>query len=113
MDYIDEIFNRMRLKQITAFLTDGAVSLEHDEKTYKEQLKAASDPIHKRLEGIYEDVNDLNAASAELYNAFNAYEKVFTELGMKAGARIFYQLLHEDEAVKSNTFLDAKKNSDK
>ena len=96
MDYKESIFERIDLQQIRAFLLYGAENNGVEKRTYREKLKTESSPIYKRLKDIYEDKNELDKAVADLSQALTAYEEVYTEIGMKFGARIVLQLLQTD-----------------
>lgn len=93
MDYIKDTFARMDLRQIRQFLLYGVDELECETQPYRDRLKNGSDPIYDRLKSLYPDENDLDNAAADLSQALTAYEEVYMELGMKAGARLIHQLL--------------------
>lgn len=103
MDNIDDINNvlpRADLRQIRSFLLYGTDDFAEDVKPYIETLENASDPINKRLESIYPEGSELDNAAADLSKALTAREHVYMELGMKAGARLIYQLLFSDDSQK-------------
>ena len=54
-------------------------------------------PIYKRLERTYPDETELDNAVADLSQALTVHDDVYMELGMKAGARLLYQLLLTDD----------------
>jgi len=93
MDYIKEAFGRMNLEQIKVFLLHGAEENAATKPAYKDTLKKESDPIYRRLKSLYSDKDELENAVADLSRAIAAYEYVYMELGMKAGARLIHQLL--------------------
>ena len=99
MDYIKKIFSRMTLQEVRNFILQGQDIFAENHITipYKEYLKNESEPIHDRLRSLYPDEEQFNTATADLYKAMNAQEIVYTELGMKAGARLIYQLLLADD----------------
>jgi hypothetical protein len=92
-DYIKDAFGRMNLQQIRSFFLYGTDDFAGDAQPYRDKLKQDSGPIYKRLAGIYPDGAELDAATADLSQALSAYEYVYMELGMKAGARLLYHLL--------------------
>ncbi|MDL2231981.1 hypothetical protein LJC63_00175 [Ruminococcaceae bacterium OttesenSCG-928-L11] len=96
-DYIKEAFARMNLQQAISFLLYGSDDYPEETHPYRETLKQGSDPIYKRLESIYPDGIELDRAAADLSMALTAYEYVYMELGMKAGARLVHQLLCVDD----------------
>lgn len=92
-DCIKDIFERMDMPQLRSFLLYGVEDFAEEAQPYHEALKAGSEPIYKRLENLYPDETELDNAAADLSQALTAYEYVYMELGMKAGARLIYQLL--------------------
>lgn len=101
-DYIKETFDRMDLRQIRSFLLYGTDDFAEETHPYREKLKENSKPIYKRLESIYPDETELDKAAADLSQALTAYEYVYRELGMKAGARLLHQLLFLDDQPPQN-----------
>lgn len=99
MDYVKNIFKRMDIQQLRAFLLNGTENFEIENITYGEKLRDGSDSIYKRLECLYQDETELDKAVADLSTALTVYEEVYTEIGMKFGARILFQLLHTDDYV--------------
>lgn len=97
MDYIKDAFSRMDLQQIRSFFLYGTEDYTDETRPYKDTLKKESDPIYKRLKSLYPDESELDKAAADLSQALTAYEYVYMELGMKAGARLIYQLLLTDD----------------
>ncbi|MDL2218692.1 hypothetical protein LJC27_08580 [Christensenellaceae bacterium OttesenSCG-928-M15] len=97
MDYIKEAFGRMNLQQMISFLLFGTDDFAEETHPYRDRLKRNSDPIYRRLESIYPDEAELDKAAADLSQALTAYEHIYMELGMKAGARLLHQLLFVDD----------------
>lgn len=100
MSFVEDIFRRMDLRQLRIFLLEGLDDFSVDSDTYENMLKKSSDPIYKRLEGIYKNEDELDRAAADVYDALAVYKSVYTEIGMKFGARIIFQLLHTDDCNK-------------
>jgi len=96
-DYIKDAFGRMNLRQIRSFFLYGTDDFAEEARPYRDTLKKGSDPIYKRLESLYPDGPELDKATGDLSQALTAYEYVYMELGMKAGARLLYQLLMADD----------------
>lgn len=96
-DYIKDAFGRMNLQQTISFLLFGTDDYAEETHPYRDILKRNSDPIYKRLESIYPDGAQLDEAAADLSQALTAYEHIYMELGMKAGARLLHQLLFIDD----------------
>jgi len=98
---VKEIFKRADIKQIRSFLLDGDGEFDDDcYGTYEERLNRNSEDIINTLRNIIskdgENVNELHDAMRELTVAFLTYRDVFSEIGMKVGARLLFQLLFDD-----------------
>jgi len=92
--YIEDIFTRVDLSQIREFLLRGVEPLETEDQAYGARLEKGREAIYKRLQTHYPDDEDgLDEAYYDLVQALGSYESVFVEIGMKAGARLVYQLL--------------------
>ena len=97
-NFINEAFARMDLQQIREFLLHGVEDCNQTSQSYYIRLKEDSAAIYKRLSATYPDGESLDAANADLCQALSSYESVYTEIGMKAGARIIYQLLIAEQS---------------
>ena len=95
-DYTKDMIHRADLGQIREFLLHGVESYETRNDPYNIRLKQGSDPIYERLKSLYPDEEQRDEAHGDLAQALSNYEAVYTEIGMKAGARILYQLLLEE-----------------
>jgi len=73
-------------------------SLEAEDQTYGIRLQNGREAIYKRLQKLCPDEDSLDEAYYDLAQALGSYESVFTEIGMKAGARLVYQLLLTTES---------------
>ena len=96
MDHIKDTFARMDLPRIRSFLLYGSEDFRENVQPYRETLANSSEAIHKRLEALYPDGKEQDVATGELSDALTTYQNVYMELGMKAGARLVYQLLLSD-----------------
>lgn len=98
---INEIFERMNLKQFVVFLLTGVGdSVEDiDRRTYQVKLSEDSKNLFNRLENLYSDHDELEKALSDVYDTTVAHDEVYTEIGMKAGARLIYQLLIENDSA--------------
>jgi hypothetical protein len=96
-DFIKTAIERTNIQNIREFLL-GGVQGELREEPYEIWLKKESDPIFKRLEFLYsENAEQQDEARNDLMQALIAYQSAYMEIGMKAGARLIYQLLLTDE----------------
>lgn len=101
MKGIQKVFKRANLHQLRAFLLTGSESTEIQEETYSERLRQECAPIYNRLENMYVEPKELDQAMSDLSQAFTAYEEVYVEIGMKAGARLTTELLTNVGTVNS------------
>lgn len=92
-DHIKDAFARMNLQQFRSFLLYGTDDYADRTQPYRDTLEKESNPIFKRLEKLYPDGPELDATMSDLSQALTAHDYVYMELGMKAGARLIYELL--------------------
>ena len=97
MGYIKEAISRANLQDIREFLLHGGELCSYRNEPYEAWLKKECDPIYKRLEALFPTEESREQASADLSQALSAYQSVYTELGMKMGAKMLYQLLVSEE----------------
>jgi len=98
--HINEAFARISLEQTRAFILTGGKSNHEQDKDlqYSKRLLTASDPIYNRINTLYSDNRtEREKANDEITNAVTAFQEVYMDIGMKAGARLLYQLMVEDE----------------
>ena len=91
--YTKDMFARSGLAQIRAFILHGGGSLEVEGQDYDSRLAKGREAIYKRLQKLCPDEDSLDEAYYDLAQALGNCEAVFTEIGMKTGARLVYQLL--------------------
>ena len=94
---IKEIFERADIKQIREFILGKGIIADNYYGTYQERLDRDSEDIFYALKRLSKDDAQFNESAQELTQTFFAYRDVFTEIGMKIGARLLYQLLLKDE----------------
>jgi len=92
-DFTKDIFARMDLQQIRAFLTYGTEEYSPTSEPYHIRIKTGSDPIYKQVKNLHLSEEQREEASSNLARALSSYQDVYMEIGMIAGARIIYQLL--------------------
>ena len=98
-NYITDTFSRMDLQRLREFMvygTSGSALEAEAYQAYDKRLKESSDPIYNRLRSIYPNESDMNEAATDLSEALSVRDEVYMEIGMKAGARLIYQLLLTD-----------------
>lgn len=94
--YIKQIFERADLQQVREFLICGLDPLEPDKRTYAQRLEDSSINILNTLKRTSNEDDELDRAGCYLGDATETYRDVFLEIGMKAGARLMFQLLCEN-----------------
>lgn len=94
-----EILRRADLRQIRNFILDDVnINPEINNNTRYERLTEECSLMLKRLEAVYKNNEDeLDNALSDYTTAIAAYRDIFTEIGMRAGAKILYQLLCKEE----------------
>ena len=97
MGWSKEAISRTNIQDIREFLICGVEECTYRNEPCEVWLKKECDPIYKRLERLYPESDKLDEANADLSQALSAYQAVYMEIGMKAGARLIYQLLIENE----------------
>jgi len=97
MEDFKSIFERMDIKQLCAFLLCGADDPETDRRDYGQKIKEESKPLFRRLENLYPDGEERDDFFSDILQALVAHEQVYMEMGMKAGAKLIFQLLQKAE----------------
>ena len=100
--YVNEIFARMNVQQYREFVLYGTEDKHTVTGPYHVRLKQGSDPIYSRLQSAYHDNHDQDKVMDELSQALSTHCAVYMEIGMKAGARLVYQLLIENDVANAN-----------
>jgi len=99
MDDFKDILERADIQHIREFILNGHEETVKTKQSYHERITEHSRAIYRRMEKTFPDETELDAVIAELSRVFRDYETVYTEIGMKIGARILYQLLCQNEEV--------------
>jgi len=92
-----DIFARMNLQNIRAFILEGLDPMEVYNCTYDERLQKGNALMIKRLKKIYKGETEFSDSVDDFYDALVTNGEVFTEIGMKAGARLLFQLLFQND----------------
>ena len=95
-NHIKEAIERTNLQDIREFLLYGVEECKHSNETFEIRLREGSNAIYERLGSLYPDEKEHAEATDDLNKALSTYESTFMEIGMKAGARLIYQLLLKD-----------------
>jgi len=97
-----EIFERADIKHVREFILGKDIIAKnyYGTGTYQERLDRDSEDIIyaiQRLSKESAEENQSDKAMQDLEIALLAYRDVFTEIGMKIGARFLFQLLYQEE----------------
>ena len=96
-EHIKQIFECTDLQHIRELLLCGTELNEPpDKRPYSDRLEDGSVHIVNRLKQFSQDEQEFSAMCDDFSEATVAYTNVFLEIGMKAGARLLFQLLCED-----------------
>ena len=96
-NHIDKTFARMDIQKLIRFFIYGEESNTQDNAPYFERLEKASEPIYNRIYSLYPNAKDATEPCNELSHVLSTFQDVYMEIGMKAGARLLYQLMIEDD----------------
>jgi|GEM_PF-710888 len=96
-EHIAEAFDRMDLRQISGFVLYGTEDIELYGEPYHVRLNNGSKAIFRQLKEICTDKDKMDLAYNDLTHALATYQDVYTEIGIKIGARLLHQLLLSDE----------------
>jgi hypothetical protein len=103
-DYINAAFVRMDLQNVREFLLGDKICESPNNASYRERLEEPHAILYKRITDVYaHDSHERTKAETELADALNAQMEVYMEMGMKAGARLIYQLLLSDSPAPIKT----------
>ncbi|MCL2774605.1 MAG: hypothetical protein FWD71_14845 [Oscillospiraceae bacterium] len=95
---IKGIFKRMDIQEIRNFLVEnGQSSIGIDTRPYELRLEEESEDLINSLKRCCKNKEEFNEALEDFNNAVQTFQDVFTEIGMKAGARLLFQLLYQDD----------------
>jgi len=93
MDDFNAIMERAELNHIREFILYGKADKERSKLSYSERLQLKTQDIYSLLTSMRPAGQELDWAIRDLTCALDEYERVYMEIGMKAGARLLYQLL--------------------
>ncbi len=92
MNDIEEIIKRTNLQQISAFLASGAQTLRIETDSYEERLRKSDAPFYDWLKEHLHSYDESNALEMIMSERISVYEKVYLELGLRAGVMLALQL---------------------
>ena len=95
MSYIDEIFERLDIRQIREFLLNGVECVEVNMKTYEQRIDDAEKPAFDMIEKKFADEAERDEATNRIYRYATETQDVYMEIGMRCGAVLAMQLLRQ------------------
>ncbi len=99
MEDFTQMMKRTHIQQVCSFVTDG-VDLDNwyedeDSRPYKQRIQEEERPIWKLLEQTFPDGKALDEAVDKLNSALVVNQRVYMEIGVRAGAILLFDLLRE------------------
>ncbi len=89
MNYFDDVMKRANVMELRAFLLDGAELGKTDSRSYEERLNSAYALLCRHVPFS----KDYSEADGDVIEALAIFQDVYTELGLRAGAKIALELL--------------------
>ena len=100
----ENIFKRADLRQICSFILFREETVTQTE-SYEEQLRKARILAYNVLKNVSDGKLEASDAKEDLNEAFYMYQEIYTEIGMKLGARMLFQLLHKDDNTEAKNIF--------
>jgi len=97
MGYIEEAFKRVDIQHIRDFVLHGAEANKISDLTYKERLDDSTASMYVRLKNLCQDEEDYDDTMDDFHHALSVYTNVYTEIGIKIGAKLQHDLLLSDK----------------
>ena len=95
-----EIICRANIQEIRSFMLDGIDLSSWNEKpnadSYEERLNKGEKPLWEFLENLYPEGKKRDAVYDILCKAILINQEVYTELGIRLGARLVFELLQSN-----------------
>lgn len=101
-----EIINRVNIQEIRSFMLDGIDLSSWSEKpvedSYEDRLQKGEEPLWELIENLFPDGEQKDEIYDLLSKAILTNQEVYTELGIRLGANLIFELL------KSNPLKEQK-----
>jgi|GEM_PF-1595734 len=101
IDY-ERIIQRANIQELHSLFLEGIdladYKAEPDPKTYEERIRKGEKPLMEFIENLYSDGSVRDAVFDLLSNALLINQEVYTEIGMRVGAKVICELLQIDLA---------------
>jgi len=93
----DRIIQRTNIQELRSLFLEGidiaGYKTEPDFQSYEERIRKGERPLLEFIERLYPDGNVRDAVFDLVSNALLVNQEVYTEIGMRVGARVIYELL--------------------
>ena len=97
-NHIAKTLERMDTDHFISFLINGIeLNKRREKQPHNERLSETSRIVFDRLESIYTKPDELTEATNEVSEVICAYQEIYLEIGMKIGAKLFYNLFVAEE----------------
>ena len=90
-----EILQKADIWGIRAFLLQDQPLPKCSFEDYETYLQRSEQPVFELLEQTFQNAKELDNATDLVSRALSAREDVYLEIGLRAGARLLYQLFYE------------------
>lgn len=115
-----EIINRVNIQEIRSFMLDGIDLSSWSEKpvedSYEDRLQKGEEPLWKLIENLFPDGEQKDEIYDLLSKAILTNQEVYTELGIRLGANLIFELLKsnplKEQRHEENNKVDEKKGQD-
>jgi len=99
IDY-DRIIQRTNIQELRSLFLEGidlaGYKAEPDPQSYEKRIRKGERPLIEFIEKLYPDGNVRDAVFDLVSNALLVNQEVYTEIGMRVGAKVIYELLQND-----------------
>jgi uncharacterized protein YfdQ (DUF2303 family) len=97
MNYIETALKRANMQDLRSFILHGAEELCMYDESYEERLDNATASMYIRLKALHPDAEEQQDVINDFNYALSNYQDVYTEIGMKLGAKLILELLSPDK----------------
>lgn len=112
IDY-DRIIQRTNIQELRSLFLEGidlaGYKTEPDSQSYEERIRKGERPLLGFIEQLYPDGNVRDTVFELVSNALLVNQEVYTEIGMRVGAQVIYELLQNDSVKELHYGKDQPK----
>ena len=107
-----EIIDRVNIQEIRSFMLDGIDLSSWNEKlienSYEDRLQKGEDPLWALIEPLFPDGDKKNEIYDLISEAIITNQEVYTELGIRLGANLIFELL-KSNSLKEQMYEEDNK----